>query len=159
MNALALFACCNTSARCTPGRRRHCSVSPLCHAHRVSLSKRSQEVGTNTEVHSAACSPITCWSRRLASAMLGTSCSCHNLNPHPSPNPQDCCPNGNWDRNHASQGVGKSCLVLRYVRGQFDAGSKVTIGAAFMSHTVSLPSGASVKFEIWCGHGYGLRLG
>ena len=49
-----------------------------------------------------------------------------------------------------SQGVGKSCLVLRYVRGQFDAGSKVTIGAAFMSHTVSLPSGASVKFEIWC---------
>ena len=49
----------------------------------------------------------------------------------------------------AVQGVGKSCLVLRYVRGQFDAGSKVTIGAAFMSHTVSLPSGASVKFEIW----------
>jgi len=51
---------------------------------------------------------------------------------------------------HALQGVGKSCLVLRYVRGQFDAGSKVTIGAAFMSHTVNLPSGASVKFEIWC---------
>lgn len=48
-----------------------------------------------------------------------------------------------------AQGVGKSCLVLRYVRGQFDPGSKVTIGAAFMSHTVSLASGASVKFEIW----------
>ena len=47
------------------------------------------------------------------------------------------------------QGVGKSCLVLRYVRGQFDAGSKVTIGAAFMSHTITLPSNASVKFEIW----------
>ena len=51
-----------------------------------------------------------------------------------------------------AQGVGKSCLVLRYVRGQFDPGSKVTIGAAFMSHTVPLGSGASVKFEIWSAH-------
>ena len=49
-----------------------------------------------------------------------------------------------------SQGVGKSCLVLRYVRGQFDPSSKVTVGAAFMSHSVHLPDGTTVKFEIWC---------
>ncbi|CAL8463264.1 g2798 [Coccomyxa elongata] len=46
-------------------------------------------------------------------------------------------------------GVGKSCLVLRYVRGQFDPNSKVTVGAAFMSHSVHLPDGTTVKFEIW----------
>ncbi len=50
------------------------------------------------------------------------------------------------------QGVGKSCLVLRYVRGQFDPSSKVTVGAAFMSHSVHLPDGTTVKFEIWCCH-------
>ncbi len=48
-----------------------------------------------------------------------------------------------------SQGVGKSCLVLRYVRGAFDPSSKVTIGAAFMSHSTRVPSGDTVKFEIW----------
>lgn len=48
-----------------------------------------------------------------------------------------------------SQGVGKSCLVLRYVRGQFDPTSKVTVGAAFMSHSVHLPDGTTIKFEIW----------
>ena len=47
------------------------------------------------------------------------------------------------------QGVGKSCLVLRYVRGQFDPSSKVTVGAAFMSHSVHLQDGTTVKFEIW----------
>ena len=49
----------------------------------------------------------------------------------------------------ALQGVGKSCLVLRYVRGQFDPSSKVTVGAAFMSHSVHLQDGTTVKFEIW----------
>ena len=48
------------------------------------------------------------------------------------------------------QGVGKSCLVLRYVRGAFDPSSKVTIGAAFMSHSTRVASGDTVKFEIWC---------
>ncbi len=48
-----------------------------------------------------------------------------------------------------SQGVGKSCLVLRYVRGQFDPTSKVTVGAAFMSQSVHLPDGTTIKFEIW----------
>jgi Ras-related protein Rab-5C len=46
-------------------------------------------------------------------------------------------------------GVGKSCLVLRYVRGAFDPSSKVTIGAAFMSHSTRVASGDTVKFEIW----------
>ncbi|WIA32527.1 hypothetical protein OEZ86_003340 [Tetradesmus obliquus] len=46
-------------------------------------------------------------------------------------------------------GVGKSCLVLRYVRNQFDPSSKITVGAAFMSHNVSLPDGKSMRFEIW----------
>eukprot|EP01026_Neomeris_dumetosa_P046791 TRINITY_DN39986_c0_g1_i1.p2 TRINITY_DN39986_c0_g1~~TRINITY_DN39986_c0_g1_i1.p2 ORF type:complete len:207 (+),score=36.57 TRINITY_DN39986_c0_g1_i1:159-779(+) len=46
-------------------------------------------------------------------------------------------------------GVGKSCLVTQYVRGVFDPDSKVTVGAAFMAHTVNLKNGQSVKFEIW----------
>lgn len=46
-------------------------------------------------------------------------------------------------------GVGKSCLVLRYVRNTFDPNSKITVGAAFMSHNVALPDGQSLKFEIW----------
>ena len=58
--------------------------------------------------------------------------------------------------------------MLRYVRGQFDPSSKVTVGAAFMSHSVHLPDGTTVKFEIWypklhrtnlqcTAHGTGLR--
>mmetsp|Transcript_13342 Transcript_13342/g.22517 ORF Transcript_13342/g.22517 Transcript_13342/m.22517 type:complete len:211 (+) Transcript_13342:577-1209(+) len=46
-------------------------------------------------------------------------------------------------------GVGKSCIVLRFVRGQFDQNSKVTIGASFLSQTVSLQDSTTVKFEIW----------
>lgn len=46
-------------------------------------------------------------------------------------------------------GVGKSCIVLRFVRGQFDPNSKVTVGAAFLSQTVALPDSTTVKFEIW----------
>jgi GTPase SAR1 family protein len=45
--------------------------------------------------------------------------------------------------------VGKSCIVLRYVRGTFDPSSKITVGAAFLAHNVSLPDGKSLKFEIW----------
>ncbi|KAF6261274.1 ras-related protein RHN1-like protein [Scenedesmus sp. NREL 46B-D3] len=32
---------------------------------------------------------------------------------------------------------------------QFDPSSKITVGAAFMSHNVSLPNGKSMRFEIW----------
>lgn len=46
-------------------------------------------------------------------------------------------------------GVGKSCIVLRFVRGQFDLTSKVTVGASFLSQTVALPDSTTVKFEIW----------
>ena len=46
-------------------------------------------------------------------------------------------------------GVGKSCIVLRFVKGQFDPSSKVTVGAAFLSQTVALADSTTVKFEIW----------
>ena len=47
------------------------------------------------------------------------------------------------------QGVGKSCLVLRYVRGCFDPGSKVTVGAAYLGHRAVLPDGRACKLEVW----------
>ncbi|OVA18016.1 Small GTPase superfamily [Macleaya cordata] len=46
-------------------------------------------------------------------------------------------------------GVGKSCIVLRFVRGQFDPTSKVTVGASFLSQTMALEDSTTVKFEIW----------
>lgn len=46
-------------------------------------------------------------------------------------------------------GVGKSCIVLRFVRGQFDPTSKVTVGASFLSQTIALKESTTVKFEIW----------
>ena len=47
------------------------------------------------------------------------------------------------------QGVGKSCLVLRYVRGCFDPGSKVTVGAAYLGHRATLADGRQCKLEVW----------
>jgi Ras-related protein Rab-5C len=44
--------------------------------------------------------------------------------------------------------VGKSCVVLRYVRDDFCEFQESTIGAAFLSHTAELDS-ESVKLEIW----------
>lgn len=46
-------------------------------------------------------------------------------------------------------GVGKSCIVLRFVRGQFDPTSKVTVGASFLCQTLALQNSTTVKFEIW----------
>ncbi|EPS59857.1 hypothetical protein M569_14948, partial [Genlisea aurea] len=46
-------------------------------------------------------------------------------------------------------GVGKSCIVLQFVRGQFDPTSKVTVGASFLSQTIALQDSTTVKFEIW----------
>ncbi|XP_043703815.1 ras-related protein RABF1-like isoform X1 [Telopea speciosissima] len=46
-------------------------------------------------------------------------------------------------------GVGKSCIVLRFVRGQFDPISKVTVGASFLSQTIAMQDSTTVKFEIW----------
>merc|ERR1712005_50887 len=44
--------------------------------------------------------------------------------------------------------VGKSSLVLRFVRGQFFEYQESTIGAAFLTQTVAL-NDYTVKFEIW----------
>lgn len=45
-------------------------------------------------------------------------------------------------------GVGKSCLVVRFVRDDFFDYQEPTIGAAFLTQTVTLDS-TTVKFEIW----------
>jgi len=45
--------------------------------------------------------------------------------------------------------VGKSCLVVRFVRDEFFEFQEPTIGAAFLTQTVALDD-ATVKFEIWC---------
>ncbi|EQC32994.1 Ras-like protein Rab-5A [Saprolegnia diclina VS20] len=45
--------------------------------------------------------------------------------------------------------VGKSCLVVRFVRDEFFEFQEPTIGAAFLTQTVSLDDGMTVKFEIW----------
>jgi hypothetical protein len=52
-------------------------------------------------------------------------------------------------RKKRKQGVGKSCLVLRYVRGCFDPGSKVTVGAAYLGHRATLADGRQCKLEVW----------
>lgn len=44
--------------------------------------------------------------------------------------------------------VGKSSLVLRFVKGQFHDYQESTIGAAFLTQTVCLDD-ITVKFEIW----------
>ncbi|KAI3630890.1 hypothetical protein MIR68_003798 [Amoeboaphelidium protococcarum] len=44
--------------------------------------------------------------------------------------------------------VGKSSLVLRFVKGQFHEYQESTIGAAFLTQTVMLDD-VTVKFEIW----------
>ncbi|PWN26235.1 putative GTP-binding protein ypt5 [Jaminaea rosea] len=45
--------------------------------------------------------------------------------------------------------VGKSSLVLRFVKDQFDDYRESTIGAAFLTQTVKLDEQTQVKFEIW----------
>lgn len=46
--------------------------------------------------------------------------------------------------------VGKSCLVVRFVRDEFFEFQEPTIGAAFLTQTVEIPDKkASVKYEIW----------
>ncbi|KDQ15622.1 hypothetical protein BOTBODRAFT_31513 [Botryobasidium botryosum FD-172 SS1] len=45
--------------------------------------------------------------------------------------------------------VGKSSLVLRFVKDQFDDYRESTIGAAFLTQIVTLDDGSTIKFEIW----------
>ncbi|RHY74237.1 hypothetical protein DYB30_001134 [Aphanomyces astaci] len=51
--------------------------------------------------------------------------------------------------------VGKSCLVVRFVRDEFFEFQEPTIGAAFLTQTVSMDDGVTVKFEIWDTAGQG----
>ncbi|RQM18030.1 hypothetical protein DD237_001870 [Peronospora effusa] len=51
--------------------------------------------------------------------------------------------------------VGKSCLVVRFVRDEFFEFQEPTIGAAFLTQTVGLEDGLTVKFEIWDTAGQG----
>ncbi|KAL5006040.1 hypothetical protein ScPMuIL_017198 [Solemya velum] len=46
------------------------------------------------------------------------------------------------------QGVGKSSLALRFVRGDFREDQEATIGAAFLTQTVNV-QGKNIKFDIW----------
>jgi len=46
------------------------------------------------------------------------------------------------------QGVGKSSLALRFVRGEFQENCEATIGAAFLTQTVNVAS-TTIKFDIW----------
>ncbi|RUS84585.1 hypothetical protein EGW08_007680 [Elysia chlorotica] len=46
------------------------------------------------------------------------------------------------------QGVGKSSLALRFVRGQFPEHSEATVGAAFLTQTLTVNNRA-MKFDIW----------
>ncbi|KAI9244309.1 ras protein [Sporodiniella umbellata] len=45
--------------------------------------------------------------------------------------------------------VGKSSLVMRFVKDHFDEYRESTIGAAFLAQTISLDDHTTVKFEIW----------
>jgi len=45
--------------------------------------------------------------------------------------------------------VGKSNLVLRFVKGEFHENNESTIGAAFLTQTITLSDNTVVKFEIW----------
>ncbi|CUA67492.1 GTP-binding protein ypt5 [Schizosaccharomyces pombe 972h-] [Rhizoctonia solani] len=45
--------------------------------------------------------------------------------------------------------VGKSSLVIRFVKGNYEEFRESTIGAAFLTQTVTLEDQTVVKFEIW----------
>jgi len=45
--------------------------------------------------------------------------------------------------------VGKSSLVMRFVKDHFDEYRESTIGAAFLAQTIVLDDNTTVKFEIW----------
>ena len=45
-------------------------------------------------------------------------------------------------------GVGKSNILIRYTKNEFDASNKPTIGIEFSSKTIDV-SGQKVKLQIW----------
>ena len=46
-------------------------------------------------------------------------------------------------------GVGKSCLAVRFVEGQFEEKIFSTIGASFLSKTVVTAKETTYKMQIW----------
>lgn len=47
------------------------------------------------------------------------------------------------------QGTGKTCLVMRYIEGQFSAHQESTIGAFYLAKNVLLKDGRSIKMQLW----------
>eukprot|EP00030_Apusomonadida_sp_AF-17_P005777 a676200_5719.p1 GENE.a676200_5719~~a676200_5719.p1 ORF type:complete len:220 (-),score=71.13 a676200_5719:120-743(-) len=45
--------------------------------------------------------------------------------------------------------VGKSSIVLRFVKDEFQDFQEATIGAAFCTKTMSLENGTLIKYEVW----------
>lgn len=48
-----------------------------------------------------------------------------------------------------NSGVGKSSIALRACHGRFNEEHQVTIGGAFLNHTVHLKNGVTVHLNIW----------
>ena len=46
-------------------------------------------------------------------------------------------------------GVGKSSLTIRFVSNHFKEHGQPTIGASFLSKTLPIQSGGTIKFNIW----------
>jgi small GTP-binding protein len=47
------------------------------------------------------------------------------------------------------QGTGKTCLVLRYIEGQYCPSQESTIGAFYLQKKVSLKDGRAIKMQLW----------
>ncbi|CAM9544495.1 unnamed protein product, partial [Phaeothamnion confervicola] len=47
------------------------------------------------------------------------------------------------------KGVGKTCLVLRFIEGYFAPKQQSTIGAFFLSKQLTTPDGTVCKMQIW----------
>ena len=48
-----------------------------------------------------------------------------------------------------AQGVGKSCLAVRFVENTFDEKSASTIGASFLSKDMRTKDGSLYRLQIW----------
>ena len=48
-----------------------------------------------------------------------------------------------------AQGVGKSCLAVRFVEGIFDDELTSTIGASFLQRDIQTNDGTLYHFQIW----------
>jgi hypothetical protein len=57
------------------------------------------------------------------------------------------------------QGVGKSCLVLRYVRNQFDPSSKITVSSSNEISQGVVHKGHNACYEMWSCERWSRRMG